>query len=462
MASADKGDPYRGLSLWLDTFEGDLTPQNPIRRDTSADVAIIGGGFTGLWTAWYLSELDPELRVVVLEKDICGFGASGRNGGWCVGELVAGVDTFAKWSSHDAAMRLARAVFDSVDEVGRVTRAQGIDCGYEKGGTVYLARNAPQEKRQRDLIDAERAHGFTEEEIGLLTADEARARVNATDVRSGIHFAATAAIDPARLVRGLADACQARGVEIHESSPVIAVEPGRVVTSRSTVRAPVIVRGLEGYTRNLPGHRRSMVPLYSLMVATEPLDDAVFEEIGLDGRPTFADDRYAVIYGQRTEDNRIAFGGRGVPYVFGSRITPKVERHEPTHALVERTLVELFPALADARITHRWGGVLGAPRNFTPSVNFDPSTGMANAGGYVGEGVAPSNLAGRTLADLIVGADTERATLPWVNHPSRKWEPEPLRFLGVWGTRRVMFAADQHEYATNEESKAGLLASKLL
>jgi len=372
------------------------------------------------------------------------------------------VDTFAKWSSHDAAMRLARAVFDSVDEVGRVTRAQGIDCGYEKGGTVYLARNAPQEKRQRDLIDAERAHGFTEEEIGLLTADEARARGNATDVRSGIHFAATAAIDPARLVRGLADACQARGVEIHESSPVIAVEPGRVVTSRSTVRAPVIVRGLEGYTRNLPGHRRSMVPLYSLMVATEPLDDAVFEEIGLDGRPTFADDRYAVIYGQRTEDNRIAFGGRGVPYVFGSRITPKVERHEPTHALVERTLVELFPALADARITHRWGGVLGAPRNFTPSVNFDPSTGMANAGGYVGEGVAPSNLAGRTLADLIVGADTERATLPWVNHPSRKWEPEPLRFLGVWGTRRVMFAADQHEYATNEESKAGLLASKLL
>lgn len=460
--ATDPKDPYRRLSLWLDTFEGDLTPRNPIRRDTSADVAIIGGGFTGLWTAWYLTELDPDLRVVVMEKDICGFGASGRNGGWCVGELVAGVDTFAKWSSHDEAMRLARAVFDSVDEVGRVTRAQGIDCGYAKGGTVYLARNAPQEKRQRELIDAERAHGFTEEEIGLLTAEEARARVNATDVRSGIRFAATAAIDPARLVRGLADACRARGVEIHESSPVIAVEPGRVVTSRATVRAPVVVRGLEGYTRTLPGHRRSMVPLYSLMVATEPLDDAVFDEIGLDGRPTFADDRYAVIYGQRTEDNRIAFGGRGVPYVFGSRITPKIERHEPTHALVERTLVELFPALADARITHRWGGVLGAPRNFTPSVNFDPVTGMADAGGYVGEGVAPSNLAGRTLADLIVGADTERTTLPWVNHPSRKWEPEPLRFLGVWGTRRVMFAADQHEYATDKESKAGLLASRLL
>ncbi len=460
--SVDPSAPYRALSLWLDQFEGDLAPQNPIRKDTSADVTIIGGGFTGLWTAWYLTERNPDLRVVVLEKDICGFGASGRNGGWCVGELVAGVDTFAKDSSHADAMRLARSVFDAVDEVGRVTRAEGIDCGYEKGGTVYLARNAPQEKRQRELIEAERAHGFTEDEIRLLTADEAKARVNATDVRSGIHFAATAALDPARLVRGLADACRSRGVEIHEQSPVIAVEPGRVVTSRSTVRSPVIVRGTEGYTRNLPGHRRSMVPLYSLMIATEPLDDSVFDEIGLDGRPTFADGRYAVIYGQRTADNRIAFGGRGVPYVFGSRITPKVERHVPTHDLVERTLVELFPALADARITHRWGGVLGAPRNFAPSVNFNRATGLADAGGYVGEGVAPSNLAGRTLADLIVGEDSERTTLPWVNRPSRKWEPEPLRFLGVWGTRRVMFAADQKEYATDEESKAGLLASRLL
>lgn len=460
--ATDPSAGYRGLSLWLDTFEGDLAPRNPLTRDITADVAIIGGGFTGLWTAYYLAGLQPDLRIVVLEKDICGFGASGRNGGWCVGELVAGVDTYAEGSSHAEAMRLMRSVFATVDEVGRVTQEEGIDCGYARGGTVYLARNAPQEKRQRELIEAERAHGFTEDEMRLLTADEARARVNATDVRSGIHFAATAALDPARLVRGLAAACRARGVEIHERTPVIAVEPGRVVTSRSTVRAPIVVRGTEGYTRNLPGQRRTMVPLYSLMIATEPLDESVFDEIGLQGRPTFADGRYAVIYGQRTEDNRIAFGGRGVPYVFGSRITPKIERHEPTHNMVEETLVDLFPALAGAKITHRWGGVLGAPRNFTPSVNFDRTTGMADAGGYVGEGVAPSNLAGATLADLIVGAETERTTLPWVNRPSRKWEPEPLRFLGVWGTRRVMFEADRKEYETDKESKAGLLASKLL
>jgi glycine/D-amino acid oxidase-like deaminating enzyme len=325
-----------------------------------------------------------------------------------------------------------------------------------------MARNVPQELRQRDHIDAERAHGFTEDEIRIMTAEETRTHVNATNIRSGIHFAPAAALDPARLVRGLADACRRRGVEIHERTPVIAVEPGRVVTSRCTVRSPIVVRGLEGYTRNLPGHRRSMVPLYSLMVATEPLDDSVFDEIGLSGRPTFADDRYAVIYGQRTEDNRIAFGGRGVPYVFGSRIRPQIERHAPTHELVERTLVDLFPVLADAKITHRWGGVLGAPRNFTPSVNFDRSTGMADAGGYVGEGVCAANLAGRTLADLLAENDSERTTLPWVNQPSRKWEPEPLRFAGVWGTRRVMLGADTKEFATDKESKLGLLASKLL
>ncbi len=452
----------RGLSLWLDQYPGDLTPTNPLRSDAAADVAIVGGGFTGLWTAYYLAAIKPEWRIVVIEREFCGFGASGRNGGWCVGELVAGVDTYAALSSHDRAMRQQRLVFDVVDEVGRVAETEGFDCGFHKGGTVYLARNAPQAKRQRALIDAEHAHGFTEDEMRLLSADEARALANATDVRSGIFFAPTAALDPARLVRGLADACRARGVEIHEATAVERIEPGVVATSGGTVRAERILRATEGYTRDLPGERRTMVPLYSLMVATEPLDQSVFDEIGLADRPTFADGRYAVIYGQRTDDDRIAFGGRGVPYLFGSKIDPATEKHGPTHDLVIRTLRELFPVLEDAKITHRWGGVLGAPRNFTPSVNFDRATGLASAGGYVGEGVAPSNLAGQTMADLLAGRDTELTSMPWVNAEGRKWEPEPLRWLGVWGTRRVMFSADQREYSTDKESRLGRIASQLL
>lgn len=470
-------DRYRDLSLWFDRLPGELTPRPALSADVDVDVAIVGGGFTGLWTAYYLSKRDPGLRIAVVEKDICGYGASGRNGGWCVGELAAGVDTYAEHGSHDDAMRLARTMFDTVDEVGRVAAAEGIGCGFAKGGATYLARNAAQAKRQQELIDTERAHGFTEDEIRLLTADEARQSVNASDVRSGVHFAPAAALDPARLVRGLADVVAKRGVTIYEETAATAIEPGRVAVEVSgpaelvepvelveplTITAPVIVRATEGYTGSLAGERRTMVPLYSLMVATEPLEPSVFAEIGLANRETFADDRYAVIYGQRTADNRLAFGGRGVPYLFGSRVDRATERHGPTHKLIHDTLVELFPVLRDTRITHRWGGVLGAPRNWTPSVTFDRATGLAAAGGYVGEGVCAANLAGQTLADLISGTESDLVSLPWVGVTSRKWEPEPLRWLGVWGTRRIMQTADRVEYKSGRQSILGRLAYKLL
>ncbi|MGI9607408.1 MAG: NAD(P)/FAD-dependent oxidoreductase [Acidimicrobiales bacterium] len=453
---------HRGLSLWLDMFDGDLSPAPTLSADLDVDVAIVGGGFTGLWTAYYLLAHDPGIRVAVLEREICGFGASGRNGGWCVGELVAGVGTYARIAGHDEAMRLMREVFATVDEIGRVAAAEGIHCRFAKGGAVYVARNAAQHKRQLDLIEEERAHGFTEDEIRLLSPDEARTKVNATDIRSGIHFAPCAALDPARLVRGLRDLVIDRGAQVFEQTGASSIEPGRVQTPGGTVRADVVVRATEGYTRDLPGERRSMVPLYSLMIATEPLPAEIFDEIGLEDRPTFADGRYAVIYGQRTADDRIAFGGRGVPYLYGSRIDPSTERHAPTHDLVHRTLVELFPVLAEARITHRWGGVLGAPRTWTPSVAFDRSSGMAAAGGYVGEGVAPSNLAGRTLADLITATDSPVTSLPWVNVPDRKWEPEPFRWLGVWGTRKIMMRADHHENRTERESRLGAWAAAFL
>lgn len=465
-------EQYRSLGLWLNTLDGDLTPRPPFTGGgdggnaseiDEADVVIVGGGYTGLWTAYYLNQRDPDLRIVILERDICGFGASGRNGGWCEGGLAAGVEQYAARSSHDDAMRLFRSLFDAVDEVGRVCRSEDIDCGYAKGGAVYLARNAAQEKRQRELMKHERAAGFTEEEIRDLTADEATAMVNATDVRRGIYFAPTAAINPAQLVRGLAEVLEQRGVIIHEQTAVTAIDDNAVRTeSGAVMRGRYIVRATEAYTGSLPGHRRTLAPLYSLMIATEPLSESVMQEIGLDGRPTFADDRYSVIYGQRTADDRLAFGGRGVPYLFGSRIDPTTERHRPTHDLIRDTLVELFPVLKDVDITHRWGGVLGAPRNWTPSVDLDRRTGHATAGGYVGEGVCAANLAGHTLADLITETDSDLVTLPWVGAASRKWEPEPVRWLGIAGTRKVMNGADRREYSSNSESRRGLLASRLL
>lgn len=443
----------RSKSLWLDTFPGSLEARPTLGGDVHCDVVIVGGGFTGLWTAFALAERDPALRIVVLEREVCGFGASGRNGGWAAGELAGSLDKYAAQSSMADALRQLRAMFATVDEMARVIDAEQIDCGFTKGGSVRLARNEAQARRQREEIDHHRGLGLTDDEVRLLDADGARAVCNATDVRSGIFLSACASVDPARLVRGLAAACERRGVTIHERTAVTAIEDRRVTTDHGTIRAEVVVRATEAYTRDLPGERRTLIPIYSLMIATEPLPDAVFDEIGLTKRPTFADDRYMVIYGQRTEDNRLAFGGRSVPYAFGSAIRTSLEQRKRSHETITATLRGLFPVIGDAAITHRWGGVLGAPRNWMPSVQFDPSTGFATAGGYVGEGVAAANLAGRTLADLIVGDPTDLTTLPWVGVRSRKWEPEPLRWIGVRGARSVLGLADTIENHTDRDAR---------
>lgn len=452
----------RALSLWMDGYPGSLDPRPGLDGDTETDVVIVGGGFSGLWTAYYLRQLDPGLAIVVVEKDICGFGASGRNGGWCIGELPASIERYAKRSDLESSLRLARAVFAAVDEVGRVTEAEGIDCRYAKGGTVRLARNKPQAQRQRREIDHLHGLGLTEDEIRLLDGDEARSYANATRVEGGVFFSSTAALDPARLVRGLAEVVEGGGTQVLEQTRVLSVEPGRVVTDRGEIRAPVVIRATEAYTKDLKGLRRALIPVYSLMIATEPLGPHVWDEIGLADRPTFADDRYMVIYGQRTADDRIAFGGRGVPYLYGSRIDPQTERHSSSHDLIHETLVDLFPVLEDVEITHRWGGVLGIPRNWTPGVRFDPETGVGTLGGYVGEGVAASNLAGRTLAELVTRTDSERVDLPWVGVTSRKWEPEPLRWIGVRASRRIMSSADDIEFRTDKEARRSIWLAHLL
>jgi glycine/D-amino acid oxidase-like deaminating enzyme len=184
------------------------------------------------------------------------------------------------------------------------------------------------------------------------------------------------------------------------------------------------------------------------MIATEPLPDELWARIGLAERQTFSDFRHVVIYGQRTGDGRIAFGGRGAPYHFGSAVQPAFDRDRRVHQALHATLVELFPMLADTAITHRWGGPLGIARDWFPSVGLDPRTGLAWAGGYVGDGVSTTNLAGRTLADLILERSTDITTLPWVGHRSPRWEPEPLRYIGINAGLRLASAADRAEERT--------------
>jgi glycine/D-amino acid oxidase-like deaminating enzyme len=459
---AGTGGYYRGLSFWHDTVPGTLEPGELLHGDIEADVAIVGAGFTGLWTAYYLARRDPALRIVVCEREIAGFGASGRNGGWCSALFPASLTKLARLSDRDGAIAMQRAMHATVDEVGAVAAAEGIDCHWAKGGTVMLARSPTQLERAKEEVEEAREFGFGEADLRLLGAEEAQSLAGATAVLGGTYTPHCAAIHPARLARGLAAAVRRAGVVVYERTPVLSLSPGQIVTRSGRVRARYVVRATEGYTAALPGLRRAIAPVYSLMIATEPLDDSAWDAIGLAGRPTFGDLRHMIIYGQRTADGRLAFGGRGAPYHLGSSVRPSYDQVPMVFAALRRTLGELFPVLGDVTVTHRWGGPIGIPRDWCASVGLDRSTAMAWAGGYVGDGVSTTNLAGRTLADLITGTDSELTRLPWAGHRSPDWEPEPLRWLGLNAGLRVMGLADRQEGRSGRPSRAATFMGRFL
>jgi len=418
------------------------------------DVAIVGAGYTGLWTAYYLALVDPSLRIAVVEKGVAGFGASGRNGGWCSALFAASKAKVARAGGRDGAMALQRRCTRPWTRSAGWPAAEGIDCHYAKGGTVVLARTPVQAARLYAEVDEERSWGFGEGDVRWLPAAEATAQVAATGVLGGIFTPHCAALHPARLVRGLATAVERRGVAIYERTPARGLGDRVVQTPGGRVRAEVVVRATEGYTASLPGLRRALAPVYSLMIATEPLPSSFWAGVGWRDRQTLSDGRHLIIYAQRTADTRIAFGGRGAPYHFGSRIRPGFDREPAVFAELHRALVEMFPVLRDVSITHRWGGPLGIPRDWYSSVGHDGAAGTAWAGGYVGDGVATSNLAGRTLADLICGRATDLTRLPWVGHQSPPWEPEPLRWLGANAGLRLMSVADAVENRTGRASRS--------
>lgn len=470
------GRPYRELSLWFDQLAeaGDpLRPRPGLDGDAEADVAVVGAGFTGLWTAYYLLRERPDLRVTVVEQEIAGFGASGRNGGWCSALFPVSTAGLARRHGREAALAMRRAMVGCVDEVARVVEAEHIECHWARGGTVELARTPTQLARVRSEVAADAAFegvdGYQE-----LSAARALERVGARGVLGAAWTPHCARVQPALLVRGLARVVERLGGRIAEGTTVREIRPGRgevgpaVVTDRGTLRAGQVVRATEAWTSRLPGSGRDVVPVYSLMVATEPLPPSFWEGTaqrpgaGLARGETFTDARHLIVYGQRTGDDRLAFGGRGAPYHYGSAIDPAHDRSERVFQALHSTLTGLFPSLRGHRFTHAWGGPLGIPRDWHASVGLDAGTGVGWAGGYVGDGVGTANLAGRTLTDLLLRRDTELTRLPWVGHRSPRWEPEPLRWLGVNAGLRAMSAADAEERLTCRPSAAARLMGGLI
>ncbi|WP_405797746.1 NAD(P)/FAD-dependent oxidoreductase [Streptomyces sp. NBC_01506] len=435
-----------GISFWY-AQDGIPAPREPLPGDATADVCVVGGGYTGLWTAYYLKKAVPFLNITVLEGKFCGYGASGRNGGWLYNG-IAGRDSYALKHGHEAAVRLQQAMNDTVDEVVRVAADESIDADIHRGGVLEVAYTPAQLARLKDFHTTEIAFGETDRT--LHGARETAERVRVTGAVGSTWTPHGARLHPVKLLKGLAAAVEALGVTIHESTPVTEIKPKHAVTPYGTVRAPYILRCTEGFTAALKGRRRSWLPMNSSMIATEPLPAALWDTIGWEGREALGDMAHAYVYAQRTADDRIALGGRGVPYRYGSRTDNDGRTQPATIAALRDILVRFFPTTAGVRIDHAWSGVLGVPRDWCATVTLDRSTGLGWAGGYVGSGVATANLAARTLRDLIQqdsgqGGPTDLTTLPWVNHKVRKWEPEPLRWLGVHTLYAAYRTADRQE-----------------
>lgn len=440
---AGSRESYPPANLWWDQVK--RVERRPLPGPVNADVCIVGAGFTGLWTAYYLKRAAPELNVIMVEQRFAGYGASGRNGGWLTNSVTGGREQYVAGHGREAAQRFQRAATATVGEVIRVAEAEGIEADIHRGGELNVAVNPAQLGRLQAYAAAEQA--WQDTDVELLDAGQTAARVAVDGVLGGVWHPHAARIQPARLVTGLARVVAALGVPIFSDTRVEAVRPGRADTARGTITATTLVRATEGFTAALAGERRTWLPMNSSLIATAPLPAAVWDRIGWSGREVLGDFAHAYLYAQRTADDRIAIGGRGVPYRFGSALDLDGRTPGVTVAALTEVLHRTFPATAGTPIDHAWSGVLGVPRDWSATVGLDRTTGLAWAGGYVGTGVASTNLAGRTLTDLLLDRDTDLTTLPWVDHRVRRWEPEPLRWLGVSALYAAYRTADRRERA---------------
>lgn len=454
---------YSKYSFWLETCEDDLTPRPSLVGSISVDVAILGAGFTGLWTAYHLLKRDPSLNVVVVEAEIAGFGASGRNGGWCFSGFPVSPTELKKRYGLDAARAVSLAMYDSVDDVGQVCQTEGIDAHYAKGGELEIARADYDLPKLQEMYDEFKAIGL-EDRYELFDAAQTAERIRVAGAVGSFWNKEGAIIQPARLARGLARAVERHGGTIFEQTRVTDYVPGplpRLDTLRGNISARAIVLAGEAYLSQLPKLRRQIMPLTSHIVVTEPLTDGQWDQIGWDQRDAVGGFGTNGGYLNHTADGRIAFGAYRAQYPFNSRITDAIDRNKDIFEHARQATLDWFPMLEGVRFTHSWGGVFGMPRDHMPVMSYDRHTGIATGRGYTGEGVATANLSGRVLSDLITETDSELTRLPMTTHTSRQWEPEPLRWAGVTFVRRSRKKMQEEVERTGRYSEKKSLAQRL-
>jgi len=423
------------MSLWWSLVDHPVFKPGDLNRPW--DVVIIGGGFSGLWTAHHLKEWEPTLRIAILEKNLVGSGASGRNGGWVSALYPIEDHKLLKHSTVQSIHDLHTHLRKTIDDIGAFAQKANSDCGFTKGGTIVVARNEGQLKRIASHVD---------EEHTLLSARETRSRIHMADALGSIHTPHCAAINPAALVVDLARSLELRGVSIFENTEGSIARDRSVSVAGEKIDSKFVVRAIEAYHEGTT----DQIPIYSLMIATEPLPSEVFEEIGIRNRETFAEASHLVTYAQRTSQDRLAIGGRGAPYTWGSRRNEASEHNRHDLERLRKMAREWFPILGKYEFTHSWGGAVGVTRDWAPYVRTTENYG--EMGGYAGDGVALSYLAAGAMADLVLSKDTVRAQLPFVQWKNPKWEPEPLRWIAVNGAIRLSGYADKEEKRTKRPS----------
>jgi glycine/D-amino acid oxidase-like deaminating enzyme len=417
-----------------------------LEGDVRADVVILGGGFTGMWTAWFLKQRDPGIDVVLLEQDICGGGPSGRNGGFCYGfweDLPSLVHRFGDVE----AVRVAEVAQRSVDEIETWATSRDVDAWFGRGGHLTVSTSAAQDGAWRELVDEADRLGVAEGRFEILSAEQVRERCDSPVFRAGLFQPPNATLQPARLALGLRRELVRAGVRVFERSPITAYTAGRpvrVLTPLGSVSAEQGVLALGAWLAQTRAFARSIVPRGSYIVVTEPVP-AALEEMGWTGGEGLSDWRSALRYFRTTRDGRIAFGAASAATGLGIGLGPRMRYHERSVAALVDDVHRFFPALWDVRFDGAWGGPIDITGAHLPSFGTLPGGSMRFAVGFTGGGVGPTHLAGKTLSALVLGLPDEHTSLPLVDMTPMRFPPEPFRSVGAIVTQRAIVRKDDLE-----------------
>jgi len=433
-------------SLWAEGFTQQQFPA--ITENLDCDVAIIGGGLSGLWSAFHLHQAKSELKIALFESRHIGYGASGRNGGWISADYPVYRSTLEKRHGKKVADLVFASLKKSIDEIGSFASRHAPSAGFVKGGTVMFARNKAQEIRLKAGVD---------EEHQWLNREELNEVIRIAGARGGLHNAHCASVNPMQLVQGLAKYLSGK-IAIYEGSTASEIAPHMLAVNSCVVKASIVINATEVF-RNAP---REQIPLYSLMVATEPLTDSQWKEIGNAGRATFAEGLHLINYAQRTPDNRLAIGGRGARYPFGSRKSSEIENSARVHESIRKLAQSWFPHITDLKFTHAWGGAVAITRDWEPYVRWDREFGYGVIGGYAGDGMTMTYLASKALVQEIIDGTDDVRGLHFINRRSRNWEMEPIRYAAINTLVKLSDIADYEEKLTNRPSVLSRIIEPLI